>query len=177
MIGRRRRRETPELAPSELTVPRQPSPPRRPLPPPGKLRRERRILVRAREDRIRDLGGLVLEMYRRDSFRDDLVYERCAELLGLEERLRELDALLAVAERSRHPAPAAHCECGAPIFWGSRFCPSCGRTLTETAEVACAHCGAPAAAGTRFCAACGAPLDANLEAPRPPELAGPEPSP
>ena len=42
------------------------------VPPPGALRRERRALVRTREERIRDLGGLMLEMYRRDQFKQDL---------------------------------------------------------------------------------------------------------
>jgi hypothetical protein len=101
---------------------------RRPLPPPSQLRRERRALLRAREDRIRDLGGLMLEMYRRDQFREDLLAERCSELVALEERLAELDALLATALSIRHRR-AARCECGAPILWGSRFCSSCGRAV------------------------------------------------
>ena len=25
--------------------------------------------------------------------------------------------------------PAARCECGAPIFWGSKFCAQCGRAV------------------------------------------------
>jgi hypothetical protein len=134
-LSRLRRPDTdPPPGPAPEGVPAVPAAPRRPLPPPGRLRRERRALLRAREERIRDLGGLVLEMYRRDTFRDDVVYERCAELLGLEERLRELDTLLTVADRSRHPAPAVRCECGAPIFWGSRFCASCGRPLVEGAR-------------------------------------------
>jgi len=41
----------------------------------------------AREDRLRDLGGLMLEMYRRDQFRQDLLVDRCVELVQLEERL------------------------------------------------------------------------------------------
>ncbi|MBA3787994.1 MAG: hypothetical protein H0X21_04785, partial [Actinobacteria bacterium] len=49
---------------------------RRPTPPPGELRRERRALLRLREERLRDLGGIALEMYRRDRFREDLVLER-----------------------------------------------------------------------------------------------------
>ena len=49
-----------------------PAPRRRPLPSPGQLRRERRNLLRVREQRIRDIGGLVLEMYRQDRFRQDL---------------------------------------------------------------------------------------------------------
>jgi len=78
--------------------------------------------VREHEGRIRDLGGVVLEMYRQDSFRESLLYELCAEVTALEERLRELDMLL----DARRP-PAARCECGAPLFWGSRFCSTCGR--------------------------------------------------
>ena len=34
-------------------------------PHPGLLRRERRALLKARDERLRDLGGLVVEMYRR----------------------------------------------------------------------------------------------------------------
>ncbi|MFY9578354.1 MAG: hypothetical protein WAQ33_03445, partial [Gaiellaceae bacterium] len=87
------------------------APPRRPLPHPGLLRRERRALLRAREERLRDLGGLMLEMYRRDQFRQDLLVERCEELVVLDERLQELDTLLAAAVSSRRPAPAARCAC------------------------------------------------------------------
>ena len=44
--------------------------------------------MRVREQRVRDLGGLVLEMVRRDGFREDLVYEQCSELMGIEERIQ-----------------------------------------------------------------------------------------
>lgn len=101
---------------------------RRPLPPPSQLRRERRALLRLREQRIRDLGGLMLEMYRRDQFRQDLLVERCSELATLEERLGELDALLSAALSIRR-RPSARCECGAPVLWGTKFCPSCGRAV------------------------------------------------
>ena len=69
----------------------------------------------------------MLEMYRRDQFRQDLLVDRCAELVTLEERLTELDALLAAAVSRRHTRPAARCECGAPVFWGAKFCGQCGR--------------------------------------------------
>src|ERR671934_268669 len=87
-------------------------PPRRPLPHPGQVRRERRALVRVREERLRDLGGLMLEMYRRDQFRQDLLVERCDELITLDERLQELDTLLAAAVSVRRAAPPARCTCG-----------------------------------------------------------------
>src|SRR5436190_23347040 len=120
-------------APATHTAPPPPTPRavRRALPPTGQLRRERRALLAAREERLRDLGGLMLEMYRRDQFRQDLLVDRCLELGRLEERLTELYALLAAAISRGKTRPSARCECGAPIFWGSKFCPQCGRAVTD----------------------------------------------
>jgi Double zinc ribbon len=137
-------------------APQQPAAPTRvPLPPSGQLRRERRALLRQREDRIRDLGGIVLEMVRRDEFREDLVYEQSAELIGLEDRLHEVEALLNASTSVRRTAPSARCACGAPVLWGQHFCANCGRPAGE-AIVACASCGRALAADAKFCAACGA---------------------
>ncbi|HWG55621.1 MAG TPA: hypothetical protein VNT58_03770 [Gaiellaceae bacterium] len=108
-----------------------PAPRRRPAPPAGELRRERRALLRLREERLRDLGGLALEMYRRDRFREDLVLERCAELIALEARIHELEALLGSASALRRTTPAARCECGAPLLWRARFCANCGRPAPQ----------------------------------------------
>lgn len=123
---RQPRTEEPSAAgPDTPLVPR-----RRALPPPGHLRRERRNLLRLREQRIRDVGGLVLEMYRQDRFRQDLIYEQTAEIVALEERLREVDELL-FAVSNRRTAPGPRCEqCGTPLYPGARFCPSCGRPVT-----------------------------------------------
>ena len=102
---------------------------RRALPPAGQLRRERRALLQAREGRLRDLGGLMVEMYRRDQFRQDLIVDRCAELAKIDERLAELDTLLSVAASRGRVREAAHCECGATLFWGAKFCGQCGRAV------------------------------------------------
>jgi Double zinc ribbon len=118
-----------------------------------------------REDRLRDLGGLVLEMYRRDRFRQDLLVERCDELVALDERLQELDTLLAAAVSSRRAAPAARCACGAPIVAGAHFCANCGRAVAAApAVVTCTSCSAPLPAEAQFCASCGHRVDA-LEPP------------
>ena len=126
---------------------------RRALPPPGVIRRERRNLQRTREEKLRDLGGLMLEMYRRDTFREDLLADRCNELLGLDARLHELDEMLAA---SRRGASAGRCECGAPLPWGSHFCPNCGRPAGSQPVVACPECEHPLPADAHFCANCGA---------------------
>ena len=128
--------------------------------------------MRAREDRLRDLGGLMLEMFRRDQFRQDLLVERCDELLALDDRLQELDTLLAVAVSSRRAAPAARCACGAPIAAGTHFCGNCGRPVSAVpAVITCSNCGAPLPAEAKFCAACGQtatppespPVEANAD--------------
>jgi hypothetical protein len=93
------------------------------------LRRERRALLLLREDRLRELGGLTLEMYRRDHFNEVLILERCAELVSIEARASEIEAILQ-GSRLRGRG-AAICACGAPLLIGARFCPSCGRSLTD----------------------------------------------
>jgi hypothetical protein len=138
-----------------------PPPPRRAIPPAGLLRRERRAILRAREEGVRDLGGLLLEMYRRDLFREDLLREHCSELLSLDARLQEIDLMLG----GRHPGYTGRCECGAPLLWGSHFCANCGRPAVGDVVVACAHCGHALPGDARFCASCGSPAPAG-EAPR-----------
>jgi len=111
------------------------------------------VIFKAREDRIRHLGGLTLEMYRRSDFRDQLLVEQCREIVALEERLHELDSMLdAVAAARRAPAT---CDCGAPVPWGSHFCANCGRPVGGEAVVACVSCGHPLPADASFCASCG----------------------
>lgn len=98
----------------------------------------------------------MLEMFRRDQFRQDLLVERCAELVALDERLQELDTLLAAAVSVRRAAPPARCACGAPLVWGAHFCANCGRPAAATPPVVgCAQCGSALAADARFCAVCG----------------------
>ncbi|HZT92706.1 MAG TPA: zinc ribbon domain-containing protein [Gaiellaceae bacterium] len=95
----------------------------------GLLRRERRALTRAREEALRDLGGLLVEMYRRGGFREDLLAERAAVVIGIDARLAEIDELLTARGRT-----VPRCECGAPVLRGSRFCPNCGRPLQPAAS-------------------------------------------
>jgi len=139
-----------------------PAPLVRRAPSPGALRRERRAILKAREQRIRDLGGLTLEMYRRSTFRDELLIEGCREIVALEERINDLDAMLAAVTTARR-APTT-CECGAPVPWGSHFCANCGRPVGSQAVIACENCGHPLPADAKFCAGCGSEAGAAEEA-------------
>ncbi len=69
----------------------------------------------------------MVEMYRRNEYRDDLLTEICADVLGIENRVEEIDALL--LDRRQTPL----CVCGAPAPPGAHYCPNCGRDLREPA--------------------------------------------
>jgi hypothetical protein len=99
------------------------------VPPVRELRRERKALLLVREERLRDLGGLTLEMYKRDRFKAALVVERCAELVAIEARVQQIDALLDGSTSLRSGGGAAVCACGAPLLLGARFCATCGREV------------------------------------------------
>src|SRR5919199_804604 len=123
----RRRSEEPAPEPEAEAAP---APHRRPLPSPSRLRRERRTLLRVREERIRDLGGLVLEMYRRQGFRQDLVDARCecgAPILWGSH-------FCANCGRPHGDRPVVACaSCGAALPAEAKFCASCGKPVA-TAE-------------------------------------------
>ncbi|MDH4102201.1 MAG: hypothetical protein OEW52_00635 [Thermoleophilia bacterium] len=99
------------------------------VPPARELKRERKALLQVREEKLRDLGGLALEMYKRDRFSAGLIVERCAELVAIEVRVQEIDALLDGTARLRRGGGGAVCICGAPLLLGARFCATCGRPV------------------------------------------------
>ncbi|HST25760.1 MAG TPA: zinc ribbon domain-containing protein [Gaiellaceae bacterium] len=127
------------------------------LPPAGVLRRERRALLKFREERLRDLGGLLLEMFRRDRFREDLVRERCEELLEIDDHLTAIDTVLGIAWATPEPA---RCACGAALADKATFCAACGRSVGEASR-ACAACGSALPADAAFCSRCGMRTDAR----------------
>jgi hypothetical protein len=105
-------------------------------PSPSQLKRERKTLVQIREERLRDLGGLALEMYKRDRFNAELFVERCAALVAIEARVQEIDSLLDGSSALRRAGAGMSCVCGAPVLLGARYCASCGRALTPEARAA-----------------------------------------
>jgi hypothetical protein len=128
------------------------------VPSPKLLRRERRLLERRREEEICDVGGLAVEMVRRDRFGPELLLQRAGDVLRIEQRVHELDALLLASGAAvRGPfRRARHCACGAALPPGSFFCAHCGRPTPDTPPLAaCRRCGQPLPAGANFCAFCG----------------------
>ena len=128
------------------------------VPSPRRMRRERHSLARRREIEIRDVGGLAVEMVRRDRFRPDLLIERANDVLMVEQRLNEIDALLmSSVVAARGPLRALpRCQCGAPLPPGVHFCSHCGRPAPGSRPIAvCSHCGQPLPADVNFCAYCG----------------------
>jgi Double zinc ribbon len=131
------------------------------------MRRERRLLARQREVEIRDVGGLAVEMARRDRFRPELLLDRATDVLRLEQRMHELDGfLVAVAAAPRGMRAIPTCRCGAPLLPGAHFCSNCGRpSNTAPPILTCSHCRQALPADANFCAFCGNPVAAD-------ELAG-----
>jgi hypothetical protein len=121
------------------------------------MRRERRWLAGRRETEIRDVGGLTVEMVRRDRFRPELLVERASDVLAIEERMLELDGLMVAASAVPRGTRAVQlCACGAPLLPGAHFCSHCGRPSAGTRALStCSHCAGPLPADTNFCPACG----------------------
>jgi len=72
---------------------------------------------------IDQLGGLMVEMYRRGDYREDLLGRVCSQVVAVDERVAEIDTLLGT-RRQRQA-----CVCGTPLLAGARFCPNCGRAV------------------------------------------------
>jgi hypothetical protein len=115
-----------------------------PLPGPTRraLRRQRQELLRIYQGAVSDLGGLVVEMARRGAHNQALIERRAVDVVELEHRIGELDALILQATQNRRGHVAV------PTL----------RPALEAAPAAspCAHCHALLASDANFCAYCGA---------------------
>ncbi len=131
----------------------------------GRLRRERRRLLRSREQSVRDLGGLTLEMVRREAFKPDLLKRRARDILGLEDGVHDVqDALSDAREAVPDPSigPGSPCSCGSSNERGAAFCVACGRALKPASGLrACHHCAQALPGGAQFCPGCGAAREAR----------------
>lgn len=135
----------------------------------GRLRRERRRLLRAREQSVRDLGGLTLEMVRRERFKPDLLKRRARDILALEDGVYDVEDALDDA-RQAIPDPgigsSARCACGALNDRSTLFCAACGRSLRPAGGAhGCRQCATVLPGGARYCPSCGSSTEATHESP------------
>lgn len=142
--------------------------------PQAPLHDRRRRLVAARETTLRDLGGLMLEMYKRNRFREELLLDKCEEVLAVEVEIAHIDQRLfqLAPPNAAGMRPIGRCECGSPIYPGQNFCGVCGRSFaTLTMHRTCERCGGGLRPGDSFCATCGAEAPDSftvIEAAQPP---------
>ena len=147
-----------------------------PVPPPlepdaVRLQRERMALTRQREIEMRDVGGLTVEMVRRDRWKPDLLISRAGRSSRSSSACTSSTRSSAAEATARTFPYVAHCKCGAPLAPGVHFCSHCGRPAATTpAVVTCAHCGQPLPADVNFCPFCGNPAAPADYAPAPDPL-------
>jgi hypothetical protein len=103
----------------------------------GQLRRERKRLWDERQETLYHVGGLALELHRRDLLADELIRKRTLIVEQMDVRLAEIDAQLSEIDdrrrrgRAREPEPAGYClSCGAPHVDEAAFCFRCGARIT-----------------------------------------------
>jgi hypothetical protein len=87
-------------------------------------------LARERDTRIRDLGGLTLEMVRRERLNPDLLSAQAGRILELERVVAEIETPPAdqpVELQGAESGTEILCSCGWALEPGARFCSHCGR--------------------------------------------------
>ncbi len=105
-------------------------------------RRERAQLEQQLAQLRDDIGGLVIEMARRDHFNHALVERRAGEAVAVEQAIVEVEARVALAGQARSTIdaePAAEPE-----------------PLPSQVTYRCARCGAGLVGDVNFCGFCGA---------------------
>ena len=126
----------------------------------GQLRRERKRLWDERQETTYHVGGLAVEMRRREMLDDGLVARRADVVLDTEARIVAIDEQLAGIDdqrrrsRVRMPPPQGYClSCGGPYLADAAFCSRCGARIHtpaadgDTEVIPVAEAGPSPAAG------------------------------
>jgi hypothetical protein len=104
----------------------------------ARLRRQVRFLRKQRELQMRDLGGLIFDMYRFGSKRQDLVREKLRLMFEADRELRAFEAMLGGRRGPltvREPGVGGSCpRCLTLYSTDAHYCWRCGLALTEQAE-------------------------------------------
>ena len=103
----------------------------------NELRKERAGLARRYQELRGDLGGLLIEMARRDQFNFHLLRRRAAEAVTVEQRAREIDGALTL-----HAASGRTALPPGTVAMSSKKCTSCTGAIPLDGNF-CAYCGTP----------------------------------
>lgn len=132
--------ESDEAPNSEGDADPPPSPPATP-PRRAAIKRDLRRLTEERQESQFHLGGLALELYRRDALTDQVMRLKAAQVLDIDERVQLLDWRLEAMETERRqrkgaePVVAGSClSCGADFAPESVFCWKCGTRFAPETE-------------------------------------------
>jgi hypothetical protein len=101
----------------------------------SELRKERAGLARRYQELRGDLGGLLIEMARRDQFNFHLLRLRAAEAVTVEQRAREIDGALTL-----HAASGRTALPPGTVAMSSKKCSSCTAAIPVDGNF-CAYCG------------------------------------
>ncbi|MDO4581529.1 MAG: zinc ribbon domain-containing protein [Bacillota bacterium] len=118
------------------------------------------------------IGESVWQEHQQGKVYDGEVGELVAQIVSAYSNIRSIEDELEALKQSAAPAaPAAanaqSCPaCGVAVGDGIKFCPNCGRPLSEPepapaaqpAAAVCPVCGVEVSGEYRFCPACGAPM-------------------
>ncbi len=122
-----------------------------PPPPVNRLRRERRKLMREREELVFHLGGLAYELHRRDLLTSEVAQRRATAIMKLDNAVHEIDTHLSAHDRARRagrrggvvvsePVEVGAClVCRAPFISDARFCSQCGARFAPIASWDASH--------------------------------------
>ena len=143
----------------------------------SRLRRRVRFMRKRRELELRDLGGLIFDMYRFGSKRQDLVRDKLQEMFSADRELREFEHLLGGRQRQinlREAGVGGMCpRCQQLYSTEAKFCSRCGQNLSDGARagVVVEPRTAPAPAARAYEPETQAWRQPEREAPREPEPA------
>jgi hypothetical protein len=128
-----------------------------------KLKGEIRDVQSLIQNKFQGLGKKVFEMINKGSLNEDEIKTDSKEIAtlykkitGIEEEIKKVEL---EATKARYGADTVKCpKCGEPNSSESKFCVSCGSSITiETAPEgkACPTCGAALKDDAKFCVRCG----------------------
>lgn len=117
-----------------------------------------------------ELGNRTLELYKAGRVKDPELAELCARIIGIEARITEREARLAVQAQSQEPSLVSDAEstvacprCKTSLPQEAVFCFKCGFEMEQVTSASksqsefCPHCGRELRPGANFCPRCGTP--------------------